>query len=302
MQVPLLLVALTSGGPHARIAEMLDLEWPIQPVDPAWIVHLPERSIVQYASHDQWLQERIHHFPNGESFWKIQQELAKAAWEISGQSFPWPPTHPNDWYTLFRLINQQFIKTSPYIFRKIIDLFPPNTGQELKVFVDAQLFISAQTTARYANAFYGSAALDLPRRGVNSVDGGIGSLAETLAEWIRGHGGEIHYRQEVNSILVKNNTAWLVTTNKGLDYEFDLLIANLTPHALIKLFKDNSPAYLTRITQKKKPDWGTFMVYLGLENQYLPEMKGDHHQVVKIFANPLAKPIQFLFPCHKREI
>ena len=34
-----------------------------------------------------------------------------------------------------------------------------------------QLLISAQTTAERAGALYGSAALDLPRRGVNHVRG-----------------------------------------------------------------------------------------------------------------------------------
>jgi len=38
------------GGPHARQAEALGLEWPVRPVDPAWVVHLPGRDITQWAS------------------------------------------------------------------------------------------------------------------------------------------------------------------------------------------------------------------------------------------------------------
>ncbi|MCA9956975.1 MAG: NAD(P)-binding protein, partial [Anaerolineales bacterium] len=30
------------GGPHARVAELLGLTWPVHPVDPAWVVHLPD--------------------------------------------------------------------------------------------------------------------------------------------------------------------------------------------------------------------------------------------------------------------
>ena len=29
------------GGPHARLAEVLGLNWPIKPADPAWIVRRP---------------------------------------------------------------------------------------------------------------------------------------------------------------------------------------------------------------------------------------------------------------------
>ena len=39
--------------------------------------------------------------------------------------------------------------------------------------------------ANHASALYGSAALDLPRRGVNHVIGGMGALADTLVGWIR---------------------------------------------------------------------------------------------------------------------
>jgi hypothetical protein len=38
-----------------------------------------------------------------------------------------------------------------------------------RAFLDGQLLISAQATAAQTSALYGSAALDLPRRGVNHV-------------------------------------------------------------------------------------------------------------------------------------
>lgn len=277
------------GGPHTRIAEMLNLEWPVYPVDPAWTVHLPERSIVQHTSHDLWLEERNHHFPQAETFWQRQQALAKTAWEISSKPFPWPPLRSRDWITFLRRIDLQLIKSSPFLFRKVEDLYPPVVSKEFKVFVDAQLMISAQTTANYANAFYGSAALDLPRRGVNSVFKGIGSLSDTLVDWIRRNGGEIIYRQEVNSITVIDKTARRLTTNKALDIEFDLLIANLTPHALLELLKEQTPTYLNKITRNRIPKWGTYMVYLGLENKSLPELTGDHHQVIRDINQPLGE-------------
>ena len=102
-------------------------------------------------------------------------------------------------------------------------------------FLDAQLMISAQTTSQYTNAIYGSAALDLPRRGVVSIDGGIGAIAGKLATWIQDNGGSIHFRQQVTS-LQKREKQWIIETQKG-SYEIaDLVVANLTPPALTKLF------------------------------------------------------------------
>ena len=63
-------------------------------------------------------------------------------------------------------------------------------NERLRQFVDAQLLISAQTTSRYANALYGASALDLPRRGVVHLEGGIGAIAQSLA-----HGGLPEWRK-----------------------------------------------------------------------------------------------------------
>ena len=49
----------SEGGPHARLAQVLNLEWPVKPVDPAWVVHLPDgRSITQYSDPQVWHAER----------------------------------------------------------------------------------------------------------------------------------------------------------------------------------------------------------------------------------------------------
>ena len=110
-----------------------------------------------------------------------------------------------------------------------------------RAFLDGQLLISAQTTAGKADALYGSAALDLPRRGVNHVQGGIGSLAKTLVNWIRANGGEVLYRQQVERIEVKNGRAVGVRTKKGLQLEGDTILANVTPWALVDLLGDAAP-------------------------------------------------------------
>ena len=73
------------------------------------------------------------------------------------------------------------------------------------MFIDGQLLISSQVTSKYANALYGAAALDLPRRGVVHLEGGMGSIASKLVKALIENGGEIHYRQEATRIVVQNN-------------------------------------------------------------------------------------------------
>lgn len=276
------------GGPHARIAELLDLDWPIHPVDPAWVVHLPGTTITQWADRDRWQAERAAAFPGTERFWDLQARLARIAWDISARPFPWPPASARDWPALARAARPGTLAALPYVTRALGGLLPARDAR-LRAFVDAQLMISAQTTAARASALYGSAALDLPRRGVYQVDGGIGTLARTLADWVTGHGGEVLYRQQVERVETRAGRALAVHTNKGLRVGCDLLLADLTPWGLARLLGDDSPGALQRETRARPATWGAFTLYLGLDAAALPEGAADHHQVVVDPARPLGE-------------
>jgi phytoene dehydrogenase-like protein len=60
------------GGPHAQVAKILDLTWPVKPVDSAWVVHLPEKKITQKADQTRWEEERREKLPGTANFWRLQ--------------------------------------------------------------------------------------------------------------------------------------------------------------------------------------------------------------------------------------
>lgn len=277
-----------NGGPHHRLAELLGIEFPVHPVDPAWVTHLPDRSITQWADAEAWREERTKHFPQAEKFWKKQEQLADISWDISSRDFPWTPQSLRDVVSLGRAMRPQTLAATPYLFSTVASLIPNDSS--FKTFIDAQLLIAAQTTSDYTNVLYGSAALDLPRRGVNHVRGGIGSLAKTLANWIRTNGGEVLYRQQVEKIEMRNGKAVAVQTDKGLRVECDALIANLTPWALNDLLGEHSPQMLRREVHTRSATWGAFTLYLGLDELFLPAQPfADHHQVVVDPTLPLGE-------------
>lgn len=277
------------GGPHARLAEILGLTWPVEPVDPAWVVHLPNgRSVTQWADPAQWQAERQAAFPGTEAFWRTQEMLADVSWDISTRPFPWPPQSPRDFLALTQALRPKTLKSLPYLFRSIGSLARTDDPM-FKTFLDAQLLISAQTTADQAHALYGSAAFDLPRRGVNHVRGGMGALAQTLVDWIRAQGGEVLFRQQVNKIEVKNGRATAVTTQKGLHLPADHIVANLTPWALTDLLGEQAPSRLHTETIKRPPTWGAFTLYVGLDAAKLPASPVSHHQVIGDHRQPLGE-------------
>jgi C-3',4' desaturase CrtD len=240
----------------------------------------------QWADAAAWRAERTAAFPGSEPFWQRQELLAGIAWDISTRPFPWPPSSPRDWLALAAALRPATLRALPYLTRTVAALAP--ASPQLRTFLDAQLLIAAQTTAGSANALYGSAALDLPRRGVNHVRGGIGALARTLAAWIEAHGGEILYRQQVEQIIVRDGRAAGVRTRKGLQLAADWVIANVTPWALRDLLGEAAPHSLRREVARRPATWGAFVLYLGLDAARLPA-SADHHQVIVDPAQPLGE-------------
>ncbi len=285
------------NGPMDIVGKAAGIDrWPIRRIDPAMLVHLPDGAAIQRWSGDMRFKARREAFGHeADDFWAWQEATADALWNLALRMPPWPPQ------TLAQII--QLIQSGsgwladdlrshirPGLWR---DAFRPvsthlvNASERLRLFVDAQLLISAQTTSRTANAMYGAAALDLPRRGVVHLEGGMGSIAETLAQAVRNHGGKVLYRQEVTRIIREHGKPVAVETKRGDSFPVDILIANLPPWNIAKMLDDPAPRRLRNLPERPQRGWGAFMVYLGLDERLMPRDFPAHHQIV--VGRPLAE-------------
>ncbi len=275
-------------GPHAIAGEMLGLNWPIRQHDPAWVTHLPDRSVELNASND----DVIAKFPGTEKFWAQQQHIAAIAWKLSAQGLPWPPRSPAEILQLVKVGILNFprdLQILPFAFSSVYQWLKwhgLHTNQAFVRFLDAQLLISAQTTTRNVNALYGATALDLARQGVFHVEGGIGNIAETIITQLEADGGTVHYRQRVTGIEVKDGRVTGVWAKQGRRtketrfFPCDVLIANTTPWDLNNLLGENSPAGLQREAKRRKLGWGAFVLHMGIHADALPPDFPDHHQII----------------------
>ncbi|MGQ9832586.1 MAG: phytoene desaturase family protein [Candidatus Villigracilaceae bacterium] len=277
------------SGPHTRVAEILGLEWPVQPIrDAAWVTHLPDKSVYQWVEPARWREEYLTKFPYSARFWRKQEQLAKIAWDISTRDFPWPPATPREALRLLMAVHPETFLAAPYLFRKIRHLLPRETTPDFKAFVDANLLISAQAISDHADALYGSSVLDLPRRGVMHVRGGMGAIAETLVRWIQANGGEVKYRQRVTRLETANGRVRAALTAKDMRFEADVVLANLTPWALQTLLGEAAPGSLQRETRTRPWMWGAFVVHVGVRAEVVSHPL-THHQVIVDVNQPLGE-------------
>src|SRR5690606_22700234 len=138
----------------------------------------------------RWDERSAAFGPESAQFWRWQERTADALWDLALKTLPWPPQTPAE---LTKLVSSGLAwlgvdlpgRLNPTLavdaFRPVAAHLP-GASERLRLFVDALLLIAAQTTSGQANALYGASALDLPRRGVVHLAGGIGAIAESLAE------------------------------------------------------------------------------------------------------------------------
>ncbi len=295
-------------GPHAIAADLLDLTWPVQRHDPAWVVHLPgggDRELMAVAlSADN--AEVLRRFPESRAFWDEQSRIADIAWKMTAQGLPWPPRSTAELRQLVKVGLLNFprdLRLLPFAFATVFDWMQRHglhTNRAFKRFLDGQLLISAQTTSENVNAIYGATALDLARQGVYHVEGGIGGLAETLITRLNALGGRIIYRQRVTRILVEPDQhghprAVGVMARLGRRsqretfYPADIVIANLTPWDLDRLLGPHSPDVLRSEVRCRRSGWGAFVLHVGVQAEAIPDGFPDHHQVLTDLDGPLGE-------------
>lgn len=272
------------GAPLDLIAARFNLDWQARPAQAAMTVHLPGgEAIVRWADPHRWQAERLAAFgPQGEPFWRWQETTAQALWDFALRLPPWPPQSLADLADLARVA----LPDPGLLYRLIGDAFRTasdhlrGASARLRLFVDAQLLISAQAASASANALYSAAALDLPRRGVAAVPGGMGGLAEKMVAAVRRLGGKVLYRQEVTRVKVENGRPFIIETKRGASFQAESVIFNLTPWDIAPLLGESAPPRLRRLPLHSPQDWGAFTLYLGLDQSLLPHGFPLHHQLL----------------------
>lgn len=285
------------NGPHTLVGDRLNLSWCVRPHDPAWVTHLPDRSVALTSDNADVLAK----FPHTAEFWEQQTRIAALAWSLSAQGLPFPPRSASEFFQLMKVAILNFpndLRIVPFAFSTVYDWLRWHGLHQDAAFVrflDAQLLISAQTTTKYVNALYGATALDLARQGVYHVEGGIGGIADALIMKLQELGGSIHYKHRVTQIEMRNGRAIGVWTQKGRKgkaqtfFDADFVIANTTPWNLNDLLGENSPRSLRREVSRRKLGWGAFVLHLGVNADVIPTDFPDHHQIIGDMTSPLGE-------------
>jgi C-3',4' desaturase CrtD len=275
------------GGPMDRLARELDIRWPAQAAETTMVVHLPGLDPVPLpASREEWKAIRTRAFGSeSERFWSWQERTADIVWDLALRLLPWPPGSAADLATVARHGLPAVAGRPGLLPGLALDAFRPLSSRlegaphRLRLFADAQSLISAQTTSDRANALYAAGALDLPRRGVVHLEGGMGAISAALVDSLKRHGGQMRFRSRATAIVTERGKPAAVETARDESFPADMVVANLTPWDAVELIRGRSGG-------QPGPDlpedgWGAFVLYLGVDEATVPDCLPLHHQVVR---------------------
>ena len=281
------------GGPMNLIGKRYGIEWEGLEENVGMEIHLPgQHPIRRWTNPEAWKEERLKHFgPDGEPFWKWQEQTADLLWKLVLEHPPWPPQNFQDFSNLLQIIGRQigFIfknhgarQVQQILTDSVISLRSrmKNVPELMRKFLDAQLLIAAQTTSRHVNSLYSAAALDLTRQGVVQVRGGMGGIAQKMAEALEQVNARILYRREVTELVWGKGRVRGVLTRRGERFDSEITVLNLT-NANVSRLLVNMPYARSIKDSPPKDGLGAFMIYAGVEDSALVEFDTRHHQIVQ---------------------
>lgn len=157
----------------------------------------------------------------------------------------------------------------------------------LRLFCDAVCQITVQCPADQAEAPFALATLDYFFRGVAHVHGGIGELARAIVEVLQRRGAEVRYHCPVRA-LSREGDLWLADTRRG-PVRARAVVANLLPHALLRLLGEPGPAAapLQRLARAVDTGWGAAMLYMLVRPPDCAPAGAHHLELIDDPTSPL---------------
>lgn len=160
----------------------------------------------------------------------------------------------------------------PFCFWNLIRFQRTNHGTILDGFFKGEEIKNALHTlpsteppSRLSFLFVAAVISKVLMEGVFYPKGGMGKMAGAMANAFLRAGGELHLQTEVDQILMKRGRVEGVVTKDGKIFESPLVISNINPNLLVKMFPPDSQRILLRRTRGLEYSLSCFILYLATD-------------------------------------
>jgi phytoene dehydrogenase-like protein len=138
-----------------------------------------------------------------------------------------------------------------------------------------------QTTAEHCVAPNGALALDIYRYGCQYKIGGLETIAQDLADYLKAHGGNVFHSTLAKTISTTNKRVQGVVTNRA-QFEAPVVISAVPLANTAALLPEDVTSNLPQRAATQPEMWGAFTLYLGVDERVLPKDVHVYEQVTDL--------------------
>lgn len=285
------LVGLDEGMPLQHLLQTTGISLKAHRLHPPMRVYFPDgSSATRFESLDDWIAEaeRVFGPKNQRKFWEYCFGIAKIVWETSIRQRRFPPKTAGDLWHVARHARFSDFKFATLAYKSVKGLLEQHGLWEnikFRQFVNEQLLITAQNTAEEVNLLFGATALCYTNFGNYYLFGGMIKLVEPLIEFLEKNGGEIIYREKVESVRRIEKGYQIVTDFRGKksEYEAEYVVSGIPLNDTLPLFNGEIPQKLHKKVLDTPKLKGAVTMGIVFKRHRDPEIL--HHQI--ILDNPL---------------
>ncbi len=138
---------------------------------------------------------------------------------------------------------------------------------------------------RLSAAFFMAMWNSYHRTGFFNFIGGSQAVSDAMAEVVRQNGGEVQLGSLVEEIVIEDGRATAVRTADGSCYRTRFVVSNANPATTLELIgRDNLPEEWVTEVEEARVAFSIFVVYLGVDHDFVPEMDGAHEIIIQAHA------------------
>ncbi len=284
------LVGLDKGMPLSFLFDEIGVKIDLKRLEIPMKVHLKSgEQITRHQALEEWITEAENIFGkhNQRQFWEFCFNISRFVWSNSLNQKSFPPSTLKDLISMaasFRPVQLKNIKWAFWSMNDLLKKYGLDKNQKFVDFVNEQLLITAQNFTNEVNVLFGATALCYTNFGNYYVYGGMIQMVNSITEWLKDNGAEIHLRTKVESVFFQNGK-YLAKTDKG-NFEGDKILFGIPINNVLELYHE--PRLIKKYKNKLlKADklYSAFQIGIGFKRPegFLPECL--HHQVH--LENPL---------------
>lgn len=275
------LTGLDPGQPLHWLCQQTGIGLPAIPLPLPMQVHLGDGTLInRYAALQPFIEECERVFgPTGQrAFWTQAYAVARQVWATSLQQRRFPPQRFSDWVAMAASARLPQLKLLPKALSSTHDLlahFGLHKNAAFMQFIDQQLLITAQNSAKEVNVLFGCTALCYTLFSNHYLPGGMHSLAQAFEQHIKYHGGQVLTRQRVKAVTQTGKGPYIVATDKE-SFEAPIVVFAIPLNNVAAIAPDLAAPWQRKILPPEKL-WSAWQMGLALKTDRRPECL--HHQV-----------------------